>query len=84
MYPRDHEGPAGPDEHWGFMGRSSILGELAWLAYFLFVLVVAVYAMNIFVVPHHFNDKVADVLAGIFAALLLVTTRAYVARRVRR
>jgi branched-subunit amino acid transport protein len=60
--------------------RNSILGELGWLAYFLIALVLAVYAMNIFVVPHHFNDKVADVLAGIFAALLFIATRAYAAR----
>ena len=62
------------------MRRNSILGELGWLAYFLIALVLAVYAMNIFVVPHHFNDKVADVLAGIFAALLFIATRAYAAR----
>ncbi len=65
------------------MGRNSILGELGWLAYFLVVFVIAVYAMNVFVVPHHFNDKIADVLAGIFAAVLFVATRAYAARHPR-
>lgn len=63
------------------MRRNSILGELGWLAYFLIVLAIGVYAMNLFVVPHHFNDTIADVLAGFFAALLLIATRAYTAKR---
>jgi hypothetical protein len=56
--------------------RSSVFIELGWLAYFLALFVVFVYALNIFVVPHHFNDKVADVLAGVFAAFAMVATRA--------
>ena len=55
--------------------RSSLLTEFGWLALFLAVFVVLVYAFNIFVVPHHFNDKVADTLAGIIAALVMITTR---------
>src|SRR6202012_3293777 len=55
--------------------RSSILGEFAWLAYFLAVFAIAVYLMVLLVVPHHFNDKVAIALAGIFAALVLVVMR---------
>jgi hypothetical protein len=61
--------------------RSSILMEFAWLAYFLAVFAISVYAMVLFVVPHHFNDKIAIALAGIFAALVMIATRAAFARR---
>jgi hypothetical protein len=64
--------------------RQSILAELGWLLYFIALLVVAVYAMNLFVnaaFPRHFNDIVADLIAAILAAIAFVATRAYVARR---
>ncbi len=61
--------------------RSSILVELGWLAYFLAILAIFVYLFNIFIVPHHFNDKVADVLAGVIAGIAMIVTRAAVARR---
>jgi hypothetical protein len=57
--------------------RSSILAEIGWLAYFLAIFVAVVYAMVIFVVPHHFNDKIAIVLAGIVAGLAMILTRAW-------
>lgn len=56
--------------------RSSILAEVGWLAYFFAIFVVLIYALNIFLVPHHFNDKIADVLAGVFAGLIMIATRA--------
>jgi len=43
----------------------------------LAVFVAAVYVMVIFVVPHHFNDKIAITLAGLFAGLAMITTRAW-------
>ena len=43
--------------------------------------VLFVYLLNIFVVPHHFNDKIAAVMAGVFAALAMIVTRARFARR---
>lgn len=61
--------------------RSSILMEFAWLAYFLAVFAISVYLMVLLVVPHHFNDKIAIALAGIFAALVMIATRAAFARR---
>jgi hypothetical protein len=51
------------------------------MAYFFVVFAIAVYAMVILVVPHHFNDKIAIALAGIFAALVMIATRAALARR---
>ena len=56
--------------------RSSVLVEIGWLAYFLAVFAVFVYLMVLFVVPHHFNDKVAITLAGIFAGIVMIATRA--------
>jgi len=56
--------------------RSSIVAEIAWLAYFFAIFVVLVYAFNIFVVPHHFNDKIAILLAAIIAAIIMIATRA--------
>jgi thiol:disulfide interchange protein len=56
--------------------RSSILTEIGWLAYFLAVFAVFMYVFNVFVVPHHFNDKIADVLAGLVAIAVYMITRA--------
>ena len=61
--------------------RSSILAELGWLAYFVIVFVAAVYALVGLLVPHHFNDKIAIALAAIFAGLVMIGTRAWVASR---
>jgi thiol:disulfide interchange protein len=55
--------------------RSSILAEFGWLAYFLAVFALLVYVFNIFVVPHHFNYIVANVLAGGVAAIVMIVTR---------
>ncbi len=62
------------------MQRSSILTEIAWLAFFFAIFVVFVYAFNIFVVPHHFNDKVAIVLSAILAGLAMMSARKWSAR----
>ena len=61
-----------------------MLGEIAWLGYFLVVFVVAVYALVRLLVPHHFNDKVAIMLAAIFSGLVMIGTRAWVTTRWRR
>jgi hypothetical protein len=55
--------------------RSSIATESAWLAYFLFVFIAAVYLLLRYLVPHHFNDKVAVMLAAIAAGLVMIGTR---------
>lgn len=56
--------------------RSSLLTEFGWLAFFFAIFVVLVYVLNIFVVPHHFNDKVAVMLAAIVAGLAMIAARA--------
>lgn len=61
--------------------RSPILVEIAWLAYFLAIFVILIYVFNLYVVPHHFNDKVAAAMAGVLAALAMIFTRAAYTRR---
>ncbi len=56
--------------------RSSLLAEFGWLAFFFAIFVLLVYAFNIFVVPHHFNDKIAIMLSAIIAGIVMIATRA--------
>jgi uncharacterized membrane-anchored protein len=60
--------------------RSSVLAEIGWLAYFFTVFVVLVYLAVMFVVPHHFNDKIAITLAGLIAGVVMIATRAWLRR----
>jgi ABC-type iron transport system FetAB permease component len=64
--------------------RSSVLVEIAWLAYFFAIFVIVVYLMVIFVVPHHFNDKVAIVLAALIAGVAMIGTRAWWSNRTKK
>lgn len=56
--------------------RSSLLTEFGWLAFFFAMFVVLVYAFNLFIVPHHFNDKIAVMLAAIIAGVVMIAVRA--------
>jgi divalent metal cation (Fe/Co/Zn/Cd) transporter len=51
------------------------MAEIGWLAYFFAIFVILVYAFNLFIVPHHFNDKIAILLAAIIAAIIMIATR---------
>jgi hypothetical protein len=64
--------------------RSSVWIEIAWLGFFLIVFVASVYLFVRTLVPHHFNDKVAIMLAAIFSGLILIAARAWLASRARR
>jgi hypothetical protein len=48
------------------------------------VFVAAVFLLVRTLVPRHFNDKIAIVLAAIFAALIMIGTRAWLSGRWRR
>jgi lipopolysaccharide export LptBFGC system permease protein LptF len=63
------------------VANSSISTEIGWLAFFLVVFAAAVYVLVRFLVPHHFNDKIAIMLAAIFAGLVLIFTRVWLTRR---
>jgi predicted membrane protein len=56
--------------------RSSLLAEIGWLAFFAAVFVALVYVFIIFVVPHHFNVKVAIATAALFAGVIMIAVRA--------
>jgi hypothetical protein len=56
--------------------RSSVAAEIGWLAGFLALFVATMYVVEIFIVPHHFNAKIAIVLAGFVAAAVMVALRA--------
>ncbi|HEY2477087.1 MAG TPA: hypothetical protein VGI19_20060 [Candidatus Cybelea sp.] len=64
--------------------RSSVWTEIAWLGFFLVVFVASVYLFVRSLVPHHFNDKVAIMLAAIFSGLVMIATRAWLRSRRRR
>lgn len=58
--------------------RSSVLAEVLWLAYFLAVFVVLVNVLlAVLVRPHNFSQMIAIALAAIFAALVMIATRAF-------
>jgi hypothetical protein len=63
------------------MAKSSISTEIGWLAFFLVVFAATVYLLVRLLVPHHFNDKIAIMLAAIFAGLILIFARAWLTRR---
>ncbi|MDH2909584.1 MAG: hypothetical protein PXZ07_05640 [Candidatus Eremiobacteraeota bacterium] len=64
--------------------NSSIGAEIAWLLGFLVVFAIALLLLNIYLVPHHFNDKVADTAAGVIAAILYVVARRWAMLRTKR
>jgi len=64
--------------------RSPVIVEIGWLVYFLATFVLAVYVMVLFVVPRHFNDKIAIALAGLFSAVVMIATRGWFASRAKR
>ncbi len=65
------------------MAKSSIATEFGWLAFFLVVFAAVTYALLRWLVPHHFNDRIAVVLAAIFAGLVMIFTRAAASKRTR-
>lgn len=65
------------------MAKSSITAEIGWLAFFLVVFAALAYALLRWLVPHHFNDRIAVALAAIFAGLVMIFTRAAVSKSTR-
>lgn len=65
-------------------GSSSVGAELGWLVVFLAIFAAIAFLMLRFVVPHHFNDRIAIVIAAIVSGLLMIALRARYAKRGRR
>lgn len=60
--------------------KSSAGRETLWLLFFLAIFFVYAFLMIRFVVPHHFNDRIAVTIAAIAAALTMIAVRAYADR----
>ena len=60
---------------------SSIGNELRWLFIWLIIFVVITTLMLKFVVPHHFNDRVAVMISAIVSGLAMIALRAYFTRK---
>ncbi|HZZ63909.1 MAG TPA: hypothetical protein VFE17_00295 [Candidatus Baltobacteraceae bacterium] len=61
--------------------NSSIGRELLWFLAWLAIFVVITWALLRFLVPHHFNDRIAVLLAAIATSLVWIGLRGYAARR---
>lgn len=61
--------------------QSSIGQELLWLLVWLVIFVIITVLLLKFVVPHHFNDRIAVMISAIISAVAMISLRAYVARR---
>lgn len=60
---------------------SPVSAEIAWLGFFLAIFAGLVYLLVRFLVPHHFNDKVAIMLAALFAGLIMIGTRFWLSKK---
>jgi uncharacterized membrane protein len=61
--------------------QSSIGQELLWLLVWAVIFVIMTVLLLKFVVPHHFNDRIAVMVAAIVSGVAMITLRAYVSRR---
>jgi uncharacterized BrkB/YihY/UPF0761 family membrane protein len=61
--------------------RPGIGIEIGWLVAFLVIFTAIAFTLLKFVVPHHFNDRVAIMLAAIVAGLVWTGLRAAAFRR---
>lgn len=61
--------------------QSSIGQELLWLLVWAVIFAILTVLMLKFVVPHHFNDRVAVMISAIVSGVAMILLRAYAARR---
>jgi undecaprenyl pyrophosphate phosphatase UppP len=61
--------------------ESSIGQELMWLLVWAAIFIVITVLLLKFVVPHHFNDRVAVMISAIVSGIAMIALRAYVTRR---
>jgi uncharacterized membrane-anchored protein len=61
--------------------ESSVGRELLWLLVWLAIFVFVTVLMLKFVVPHHFNDRVAVMISAIVSGLAMIALRAKLTRR---
>lgn len=61
--------------------QSSIGQELLWLLIWAVIFVIITVLLLKFVVPHHFNDRIAVLISAIVSGVAMIVLRAYVTRR---
>ncbi len=61
--------------------HSSIGQELLWLLAWLVMFVALTVLLLRYLVPHHFNDRIAVIIAAIVSGLAWIALRAYRSRR---
>lgn len=61
--------------------QSSIGQELLWLLIWAVIFAVITVLLLKFVVPHHFNDRIAVLISAIISGVAMIALRAYVSRR---
>jgi uncharacterized membrane-anchored protein len=61
--------------------QSSIGQELLWLAVWAVIFIFITVLLLKFVVPHHFNDRIAVMISAIVSGVAMIALRAYVTRR---
>lgn len=74
-------GPFGLVEASVQRSQSSIGQELLWLLVWAVIFVVITVLLLKFVVPHHFNDRIAVMISAIVSGVAMIALRAYVSRR---
>lgn len=64
--------------------QSSVGAELIWLLIFLVIFAIVAVLLLRFIVPHHFNDRIAVMIAAIVSGFAMIVLRAsYLRRRAR-
>lgn len=60
---------------------SSIGQELLWLLVWIVIFAILTVLLLKFVVPHHFNDRIAVMISAILSGVAMIVLRAYFTRR---
>jgi uncharacterized membrane-anchored protein len=60
---------------------SSVGRELLWLLVWAVIFIFFTVMLLRFVVPHHFNDRIAVMISAIVSGVAMIALRAYVTRR---
>ena len=61
--------------------ESSVGRELLWLLVWIVIFAFCEFMLLKFLVPHHFNDRIAVMIAAIISGIAMIALRAYVTRR---
>ncbi len=61
--------------------HSSIGQELLWLLVWAVIFVIITVLLLKFLVPHHFNDRIAVMISAIVSGVAMIALRAYASRR---